>query len=133
MTCQKGRPSTLMANVACKSKVSSAVGSLMHPFPGNLVATGHAVMYYACGAHAFSAGIECQHCSISKIDYNMVCTTVQTFNSCTSRPDICQCLVVQTPMDNMSKTGAKDINDPRSLQIKATFSCEDWTCGCIHA
>ena len=28
--------------------------------------------------------------------------TVQTFNSCTSRPDICQCLVVQTPIDIMS-------------------------------
>ena len=27
--------------------------------------------------------------------------TVQTFNSCTSRPDVCQCLVVQTPMDNV--------------------------------
>ena len=30
--------------------------------------------------------------------------TVQTFNSCTSRPDVCQCLVVQTPMDSMSRT-----------------------------
>ena len=29
---------------------------------------------------------------------------VQTFNSCTSRPDVCQCLVVQTPTDSMSKT-----------------------------
>ena len=29
--------------------------------------------------------------------------TVQTFNSCTSRPDVCQCLVVQIPMDNMSE------------------------------
>ena len=29
--------------------------------------------------------------------------TVQTFNPCTSRPGVCQCLVVQTPMDNMSK------------------------------
>ena len=26
--------------------------------------------------------------------------TVQTFNSCTSRPDVAQCLVVQTPTDN---------------------------------
>ena len=28
---------------------------------------------------------------------------VQTFNSCTSQPDVCQCLVEQTPLDNMSK------------------------------
>ena len=41
--------------------------------------------------------------------------TVQKLNSCTSRPDACQCLLVQTPMDNMSKG---------SSRIKATFSCE---------
>ena len=29
--------------------------------------------------------------------------TVQTFNSCTSRPDVCQRPVVQTSMDNESK------------------------------
>ena len=29
--------------------------------------------------------------------------TVQTLYSCTSRPDSCQCLVVKTPMDDMSK------------------------------
>ena len=29
--------------------------------------------------------------------------TVQIFNSCASRPDVCQCLVVQIPIDNMSK------------------------------
>ena len=28
---------------------------------------------------------------------------VQTYTSCTSRPDVCQCLVVQTPMHNMSR------------------------------
>ena len=28
---------------------------------------------------------------------------VQIFNSCTSRPDIRQWLVIQTPRDNMSK------------------------------
>ena len=28
---------------------------------------------------------------------------VQRFNSCTSRQDVCQCLVVQTLMDYMSK------------------------------
>ena len=30
-------------------------------------------------------------------------TTVQTFHSCTNQPDVCQCLVVQTLMGNMSK------------------------------
>ena len=29
--------------------------------------------------------------------------TVQTFNFYISRPDVCQCLVLQTSMDNMSK------------------------------
>ena len=29
--------------------------------------------------------------------------TVQTFNSCTSRLDISQCIVVQTPLNNVSK------------------------------
>ena len=32
-----------------------------------------------------------------------ICPTVQTFNSCTSRPEVCQCLVVQIPIENMSK------------------------------
>ena len=34
----------------------------------------------------------------------LIGVTVQTFDSWTSRPDVCQCLVVhvQTPMDNMS-------------------------------
>ena len=51
--------------------------------------------------------------------------TVQTFtcNVCTSRPDVCQCMVVQTSMDDMSKK-AKHIIDPCSFGIKATFSCE---------
>ena len=46
--------------------------------------------------------------------------TVQTFNSCTSRPDVWQCLVVHTRLGNMSK------NKPstRSLRIKVTFSFE---------
>ena len=34
----------------------------------------------------------------------LINTTVQTFNSCTSRPDVCQSLFsLKTPMDNMSK------------------------------
>ena len=50
--------------------------------------------------------------------------TVQTSNSCTSRPDVCQCLVAHTPIGSMSKKWAKHINDPRSLLIKTTFICE---------
>ena len=34
-------------------------------------------------------------------------STVQIFNSCTSRPDDCKCLVVQTPMHNMSNKISK--------------------------
>ena len=37
-------------------------------------------------------------------------STVQTCNSCTSGPDLCQCLVVRKPMEN-----AKHINDRHSL------------------
>ena len=54
--------------------------------------------------------------------------TVQTINSCTSQPDVCQCLVAQTSKDNKSKN--KFINDLHvpSMLIKDTFSC-----GVIHA
>ena len=51
-----------------------------------------------------------------------VANTVQTFNSCTSRPDVCHCLVVQTPRDNIPIKYDRHINDPRSLRIKVTFS-----------
>ena len=50
--------------------------------------------------------------------------TMLTFNSFTSRPDACQCLVVQTTMDGMSKISATDINVTRNLQTKASFSFE---------
>ena len=36
--------------------------SPVHPCSGNLVAIGHAVVYYARYAHAFSARITCRHC-----------------------------------------------------------------------
>ena len=42
--------------------------------------------------------------------------TVQTFYACTSRTDICQCLVVQKNMDNISKN--EHINDPCILRSK---------------
>ena len=34
----------------------------MHPCPGNWVAIGRAVVYYARADQAFSAGIKCRHC-----------------------------------------------------------------------
>ena len=49
--------------------------------------------------------------------------TIQTFNSCTIRPNVCQCLVVHTSIDNLSKDKpSTSVHDPRSLRIKATFS-----------
>ena len=50
-------------------------------------------------------------------------STVQAFNSCIRRPDICKYLVVQTTIGNVEKQ-AKHINDPRSLRIKSMFNCE---------
>ena len=35
--------------------------------------------------------------------WNCPLSAVQTFNSFTGRSDVCQCLIVQTPMGNMSK------------------------------
>ena len=34
-----------------------------HPYPGNRVAIGLTVVYYAQAAHAFSAEIKCRHCN----------------------------------------------------------------------
>ena len=49
--------------------------------------------------------------------------TVQVFNSCTSRPDVCQCMVVQRLVDNMSNNKPSK-SMTQQVQIKATFSCE---------
>ena len=49
-----------MAHLACESKLPSVVRSSMHPCPGNWLAHGHAVVYYARVAHACSAGIKCR-------------------------------------------------------------------------
>ena len=35
----------------------------MHPCPGDSMAITRTVVYFACPAHAFSAGIKCWHCS----------------------------------------------------------------------
>ena len=47
--------------------------------------------------------------------------TVQTFNSCTRRPDVCQRLLVQTPINNMSKN--KPSTSHHCLD-GCKFSCE---------
>ena len=39
-----------------------------HPCPGNWSAIGHAVVYYARDAHAFSAGNNCRHCTASILE-----------------------------------------------------------------
>ena len=44
-----------------ESKLPSVVRSSMHPCPGNLVAIGCVVVYYAQASHAFSPGIKCLH------------------------------------------------------------------------
>ena len=50
--------------VACDPKLRLIVRSFMHPCPGNWVAIGRAVVYYARADQAFSAGIKCRHCSL---------------------------------------------------------------------
>ena len=48
--------------------------------------------------------------------YQFSHSTLQTFNSCTSRPDVYQCTVVQTPIDNVKQ------NKPRTLMTHV--ACE---------
>ena len=52
-----------MPHVAYKSNLRSVVRSSVHPCPGNWVAIGHAVVYYALADQAFSAGIRLLHCT----------------------------------------------------------------------
>ena len=52
----KNEPSTSMTDVACESKLRSVVRSSMHTCPGNWVAIGRSVVYFARPARAFSAG-----------------------------------------------------------------------------
>ena len=51
--------------------------------------------------------------------------TIQTINSCNSRPDICQCLIVQAPIDNMSK------NKPSTLMTQV--ACESRLCSVVRS
>ena len=48
-------------------------------------------------------------------DLNLASDTVQTFNSCTSRPNVRKCQVVQIPINNMSK------NKPRTPMTHVAF------------
>ena len=66
-----------------------------------------------------------EHISTTSWSYtwsNTYGDTVQTFNSCSSRPDVCRCLVVQTPLVNTSKKGQSH-QWPTHL-TNAMFSCE---------
>ena len=47
-----------MTHEACESKLRSVVRSSMHPYPGNRVAIGCAVVNYAWAARKCSAGIK---------------------------------------------------------------------------
>ena len=60
-------------------------------------------------------------------------STVQTFNSCTSRPDVCQCLVVQIPMDKMSKNKPSTLKTHNSFWIKSENYVQLRGHPCIHA
>ena len=51
----------LMTQVRWNSKLRSVVRSSMHQCPGNWVAIGTVVMYYARAVQVFSAGIKCRH------------------------------------------------------------------------
>ena len=54
-----------MTQEACESKlhVRSVVRSFLHPHPGNRVAIGRAVVYYAWADREFNEGIKCRHCT----------------------------------------------------------------------
>ena len=80
------KPSTSMTHVAWESKLCSLVRPSMHPCPGNWIAIGRAVVYYARAAHSFSAGIKCRHCRIPlehsiTVDGRSTFARLQAFNS----------------------------------------------------
>ena len=74
------KQNTLMTHEACESKLRSVVRSSMHPYPGNWVAIGHAVVYYALAARKFSAGIKCRHCTIGSYLLRFCTSFVQSIN-----------------------------------------------------
>ena len=74
------------------------------------------------------------YCLFLEIDWNylnshfsiLLIPTVQTLNSCTSHPDVCHCLVVQTPMDNISRYQWTTLLANQSY-------VQSWGHSCIHA
>ena len=157
-------------------KVTFSSRPFMHPCPGDWVAIEYVVVYFAQGAHEFSAGIKCWHYTVTvisdfiyhktkKIHYLKVprshaplkkschfwhslkwkmvilsdCVILKFYpkystdilflhqsTGCLSvhkHPlDVCQCLVAQTPMDNLSRSKPIiSIDDTRSL--RAFSSC----------
>ena len=66
-------------------------------------------------------------------DHMRSAPTVQTFNSCTHRPDVCQCLVVHTSMDNMSKNKPSSTLTLVADESKLRSVVRSETCGRIHA
>ena len=67
----KNEQSIAMIHVACESMLCLVVRPSLHPCPGNWVTVWRAVMYRARTAHAFSAGIECRHCSRGYFKYKI--------------------------------------------------------------
>ena len=56
--------------------------------------------------------------------------SVQIFNSCSSQTDVCQCFVVQTPMDNLSKN--KPSTSRTHVACKYQSYVQLWGHRCIH-
>ena len=56
--------------------------------------------------------------------------TVKTFNSCTSRPDVWQCLIVQTPMNKRSTSTTHVVCESKlHLVLRSSMPCthtQDW-------
>ena len=57
----KNTSGSSVTHVACKSKLRSVVRLSMYPCPGNWMAVGCAVVYYARTDHTLSAGIKCRN------------------------------------------------------------------------
>ena len=114
------------------------------PCPRYWVAIGYAVVCNARAAHAFSA-FKCPHCTVSiwgnKCGFGLrleilllslfchikTASTVQTFKPCSSRPDVSQCLVVLTPMDNMDEmTNVACDSKLRSVVRSSEHPCPEY-------
>ena len=65
----------------------------------------------------------------NNVKWSANASTVKTFNSCTSQPDACQQLVVQTSMDNVEKSNPGKGNHPYRYIPKLRLSV---ACGRIR-